>query len=355
MVGKKLLGLCIAALLVSQMAAALNGDASADASGRIMRGVSNEQTNGVDCIGGPTGMDCAITPGARTTTAPVLPSTPDTGILIAPTPDVGIQVPVDFPPYEDPYAKCEITLSEKELAKEAKLQKEIDALNEQINALYEKINEKTGQMPQHYDQECMTRVDRDNLKKTCNLTDADMDKIDRIQAELNTLYAKLGEANDEKIWEEINKKNEELSSLFSMCTYEENPSYAYPSYEDIYAKCEIALSEKELKNEEKLQKEIDALYEQINALYEKINEKTGQMPQHYDQECMTQVDCDNMKERCNLTDADLDKMERIQAELNALYEKLGGTDDTKIWEEINQKEGELSGISTCAYGPRYLL
>ena len=212
MVGKKLIGLCIAAFLVSQIVAAYNGGAS----GRVM-GLSNEQ-NGVDCIGGSNGLDCAITSGVGVPVAPALPPAPDAGMLVHPTPYVSISIAPDLPSYEDPYAKCQINLSEKELANEAELQKEIDALYEQINALYDKINEKTSQLPQHYNQSCMTQVDRDNLKERCNLTDDDLARMDEIQAEINALYEKLGGADDEKTWEEINQKEQELSNI-STCVY----------------------------------------------------------------------------------------------------------------------------------------
>ncbi len=207
MVGKKLIGLCIAAFLVSQIATAYNSSGSADtsagASGRVM-GLSNEQSS-VDCIGNSSnGLDCAVTPNAD--------------IPIHPTPYIGIAIDPVIPSYEDPYAKCEINLSEKELANEAELQREIDALYEQINALYEKINEKSSELPQHYNQSCMMQVDRENLKERCNLTDGDLAKMDELQAEINALYEKLGGADDEKTWEEINAKQEELSNI-STCVY----------------------------------------------------------------------------------------------------------------------------------------
>jgi uncharacterized coiled-coil protein SlyX len=218
-VGKKMIGLCIAAFLVSQMAAAYNSNASADTSGRISRALSNGEINGLDCIGNSSnGLDCATTPDPGTPFAQVITSSSNVGIPIHPTPYIGIPFSPDFPVYEDPYAKCEINLSEKELANEEKLQKEIDAIYEQINALYEKINEKSSQMPQHYDQTCMTQVDRDNMKARCNLTDDDLAKMDRVQAELNALYEKLGGTDDEKIWEEINNKEEELRGI-SACIY----------------------------------------------------------------------------------------------------------------------------------------
>lgn len=214
-VGKKLIGLCIAALLVSQMVAAYNSYAS----GGIGGGSSNEKMNGLDCVGNSSnGLDCAATPDPGTPFAQVLTSSSNVGIPIHPTPYIGIPFSPDFPVYEDPYAKCEINLSEKELANEEKLQKEIDAIYEQINALYEKINEKSSQLPQHYNQTCMTQVDRDNMKARCNLTDDDLAKMDSIQAEINALYGKLGGADDENIWEEINNKEEDLRGI-SACIY----------------------------------------------------------------------------------------------------------------------------------------
>jgi uncharacterized coiled-coil protein SlyX len=315
MVGKKLIGLCIAALLVSQTAMAYN----AGASGRIMNEVSIEPTNSADCIGGPEGSDCVSS---------------DPGYL----------------PYEDTYAKCEIILSKNELAKEAKTQKEIDALYEKINALYEKINEKSAKLPQHLNDTCMEQVNREQLKKSCKLTDADLEEMDRINAEMNALYGKLSGADDTQTWDEINRLGEKLSNMYSNCVYQNVDSWDVPG-DDPYAKCEIILSKEEQKKEDKLQKEIDALYEQVNALYEKVNEKSEQLPAHYDQKCIEQVDREMLKERCNLTDDDLAKIDSIQSEINALYENLNGASDESTWKEINRKGEEINEISACVYGP----
>jgi hypothetical protein len=119
----------------------------------------------------------------------------------------------------------------------------------------------------------------------------------------------------------------------------------------MYSSCEITLSKAEFKKEKKLQQEIDALYKQIDDIYAKINEKSEQLPQHYDQECIEQVDREMLKERCNLTDEELAKIETIQSEINALYANLQGANDDNTWEEINRKGEEINSISACVYGP----
>jgi hypothetical protein len=310
--GGKLLMLCVAALLVSQAVTALEDDMTAPVPALYTAS---------DCIGpSANGFDCVI--------PTIEPNEPE------------------FPVYVDPYQKCEINLSKAELKKEEKLQSEIDALYEKVNSLYEKLWPKYEQLPNHFDQKCIEQIDRETMKKQCNLTDEGMEKVDALQSELNDLYQMLGSGDDERIWEEINKKQEELNNLL-VCDY----SGPYLPYEEMYSSCAIKLSKAELTKEARVQAEIDALSKQIDELYAKVNEKSEQLPAHYDQECIEQVDREMLKERCNLSDDELAKIDSIQSEINALYANLKGADDDSTWEEINRKGEDINAISTCVYGP----
>jgi len=173
-----------------------------------------------------------------------------------------------------------------------------------------------------------------------------MEKVDRLQSELNELYQTLGSGDEESTWDGINKKQDELNNLL-VCDY----SGPYLQYEEMYSSCEIELSNAELKKEARVQAEIDALNKQIEELYAKINEKSEQLPQHYDQKCIEEVDREMLKERCNLTDGELEKIESIQSEINALYANLQGASDENTWEEINRKGEGINSISACVYVP----
>ena len=313
--GGKLIMLCIAALLVSQAATAFGNDMRIP-SPRPPMALNEAGTS--DCLGeGANGLDCTNEPNSS-----------------------------EFPVYVDVYQRCEINLSKAELKKEEKLQNDIDALYEKVNGLYEKLSPKYGQLPNHYDQKCIEKIDRETMMKQCNLTDDGMKRVDALQSELNTLYQKLGNANDEKTWEEINQKQEELNGLL-VCDY----SGPFLPYEELYSSCELKLTKAELKKEARVQAEIDALSKQIDDLYVKINDKSGQLPAHYDQKCIEQVDREMLKEQCNLTDDDLARIDYIQSEMNALYANLKGADDDNTWEEINRKGEEINAISTCVNGP----
>jgi hypothetical protein len=310
--GGKLVLLCIAALLAAHAVTALDDD---------MKVPALYTASASDCIGpGANGLDCMI-----------------------PVPEPNEP---EFPVYVDPYQKCEINLSKAELKKEEKLQKEIDALYEKVNGLYEKLWPKYEQLPNHFDQKCIEQIDRETMKKQCNLTDEGMKKVDALQSELNVLYQKLGSGDDERVWEEINNKQEKLNNLL-VCDY----SDPYLPYEEMYSSCEIKLTRAELKKEARVQAEIDALNKQIEELYAKVNKKSEQLPAHYDQKCIEQVDSEMLKERCNLTDDELAKIEKLQSEINALYANLQGANDDKTWEEINKKGEEINAISTCVNGP----
>jgi len=316
--GGKLIMLCIAALLVSQAVTAFGNDMRIP-SPRPLMALNEVGTS--DCIGpSANGLDCVI-----------------------PTVEPNSS---EFPVYVDVYQKCEINLSKAELKKEEKLQTEIDALYEKVNGLYEKLSPKYEQLPNHYDQKCIEKVDRETMMKQCNLTDDGMKRVDALQSELNALYQNLGNGDDEKTWGEINQKQEELNDLL-VCDY----SGPFLPYEELYSSCELKLTKAELKKEARVQAEIDALSKQIDDLYTKVNEKSAQLPQHYDQKCMEEVDREMLKERCNLSDDELVKIEAIQSEINALYTNLKGTNDDNTWEEINRKGEEINAISTCVNGP----
>jgi hypothetical protein len=314
--GEKLVLLCIAALLVSQAVTAFGNDVP---SPRPPMALNEAGTS--DCLGeGANGLDCVI-PSVEPNSS-------------------------EFPVYVDPYQKCEINLSKSELKKEEKLQNDIDALYEKVNGLYEKLWPKYEQLPNHFDQTCIEQIDRENMMKQCNLTDESIKRVDTLQSELNALYQKLGNGDDERTWEEINQKQEELNNLL-VCDY----SGPFLPYEEMYSGCELKLTKAELNKEARVQAEIDALSKQIDDLYTKINEKSAQLPQHYDQKCIEEVDREMLKERCNLSDDELAKIEAIQSEINALYSNLQGANDDNTWEEINRKGEEINAISSCVNGP----